>query len=169
MSARGERIIKIVSSDNETFQVPQKVIGLSNTISTLLQDLGFDDHDGEVEEPIPVHNVNSQILKKVIMWCQHHHTDPAPAEDSDNREKRTDDIPSWDVEFLKVDQGILFELILAANYLDIKGLLDVTCKTVANMIKGKSPEEIRRTFNIKNDFTPEEEEQIRKENAWCED
>ena len=37
---------------------------------------------------------------------------------------------------------------------------------VANMIKGKTPEEIRRTFNIKNDFSPEEEEQIRKENAW---
>lgn len=36
----------------------------------------------------------------------------------------------------------------------------MTCKTVANMIKGKSPEEIRRTFNIKNDFTPEEEEQV---------
>lgn len=50
--------------------------------------------------------------------------------------------------------------IKAANFLDIKGLLDVTCKTVANMIKGKSPEEIRRTFNIKNDFTPEEEEQV---------
>lgn len=48
----------------------------------------------------------------------------------------------------------------AANYLDIKGLLDVTCKTVANMIKGKSPEEIRKTFNIKNDFTPAEEEQV---------
>jgi S-phase kinase-associated protein 1 len=28
------------------------------------------------------------------------------------------------------------------------------------MIKGKSPEEIRKTFNIKNDFTPAEEEQV---------
>ena len=38
--------------------------------------------------------------------------------------------------------------------------MDVTCKTVANMIKGKTPEEIRKTFNIKNDFTPSEEEQV---------
>jgi S-phase kinase-associated protein 1 len=57
----------------------------------------------------------------------------------------------------------------AANYLDIKALLDLGCKTVANMIKGKSPEEIRKTFNIQNDFTPEEEEQIRRENEWAED
>ena len=28
------------------------------------------------------------------------------------------------------------------------------------MIKGKSPEEIRKTFNIKNDFTEEEEAQV---------
>jgi len=53
-----------------------------------------------------------------------------------------------------------FVCVQAANYLDIKGLLDVTCKTVANMIKGKTPEEIRKTFNIKNDFTPAEEEQV---------
>ncbi|KAH0512893.1 S-phase kinase-associated protein 1 [Microtus ochrogaster] len=76
------------------------------------------------------------------------------------KKKQTDDIPVWDQEFLKVDQGTLFELILAANYLDIKGLLDVTCKTVANMIKGKTPEEIRKTFNIKNDFTEEKEAQL---------
>lgn len=57
----------------------------------------------------------------------------------------------------------------AANYLDIKALLDVGCKTVANMIKGKSPEEIRKTFNIQNDFTQEEEDQIRRENEWAEE
>ena len=87
---------------------------------------------------------------------------------------------------MQVDQEMLFEIILvrwpspllgrlalttlqAANYLDIKALLDVGCKTVANMIKGKSPEEIRKTFNIQNDFTPEEEDQIRRENEWAEE
>lgn len=60
--------------------------------------------------------------------------------------------------------GVLFELIEAANYLDIPNLVDAACKTVANMIKGKSPEEIRATFNIQDGFSAAEEEQIRKEN-----
>ena len=47
----------------------------------------------------------------------------------------------------------------------MQGLLDVTCKTVANMIKGKTPEEIRETFNIKNNFTPSVEESARKING----
>ena len=55
----------------------------------------------------------------------------------------------------------------AASYLNIKGLLDLTCQTVADMIKGKTPEEIRNIFNIKNDFTSEEEEQVRRENQWA--
>ncbi|KAF8774689.1 S-phase kinase-associated protein 1-like [Argiope bruennichi] len=158
--------IKLQSSDGEIFEVDVEIAKASVTIKTMLEDLGMDDDEQEV---VPLPNVNSSILKKVIQWATYHIDDPPPPEDDDSKEKRTDDISSWDADFLKVDQGTLFELILAANYLDIKGLLDVTCKTVANMIKGKTPEEIRKTFNIKNDFTPAEEEQVRKENEWCEE
>ncbi|CAL5436522.1 unnamed protein product [Camellia sinensis] len=52
----------------------------------------------------------------------------------------------------------------AANYLNIKSLLDLTCQTVVDMIKGKTPDEIRKTFNIKNDFSADEEEEVRREN-----
>ena len=66
-------------------------------------------------------------------------------------------------------QEVLFELILAANYLDIQPLLSLTCATIASQIKGKAPEEIRRIFNIVNDLTPEEEAAVMEENKWCED
>lgn len=158
--------IKLQSSDSEIFDVDVEIAKKSETIKTMLEDLGLDDDD---DEPIPLPNVNAAILRKVIEWANHHKDDPPPPEDEENREKRTDDIEPYDQEFLKVDQGTLFELILAANYLDIKGLLDVTCKTVANMIKGKTPEEIRKTFNIKYEFTAEEEEKVRKENEWYEE
>ncbi|KAE8681786.1 glycerate dehydrogenase HPR, peroxisomal-like [Hibiscus syriacus] len=45
--------------------------------------------------------------------------------------------------------------------------LRVDLNTLYDLIKGKSPEVIRRTFNILNDFTPEEEEAIRGENPWA--
>jgi len=72
--------------------------------------------EGE-DEPVPLPNVNAAILKKVIQWCTYHKDDPPAAEDDENKEKRTDDICTWDVEFLKVDQGTLFELILVSRLL----------------------------------------------------
>ena len=162
--------IKLQSCDGQSFPVDVEIAKKSITIKTMLEDLGIEEEGTEgTDNQVPLPNMNAPILKKVIEWATQHKDDLPPPKEDGNTQRRTVDIPEWDQDFLKVDQGTLFELILAANYLDIKGLLDVTCKTVANMIKGKTPEEIRKTFNIKNDFNPEEEEQVRRENQWCED
>jgi len=157
--------VKLQSSDEQEFGVEKAVAEMSVTIKNMLEDMG----EGMGQAPIPLPNVTGKILAKVIEYCKWHLEHPTPVSEEKKDEKRTDDIIPWDLDFCKVDQATLFELILAANYLDIKPLLDLTCKTVANMIKGKTPEEIRKTYNIKNDFTPEEEEQVRKENEWCEE
>ena len=154
--------VKLQSQDGQDFEVEVRVAKMSETVRNLIEDAGIDN-------PIPLPNVTGKILSKVVEYCVYHTEHPTPVSEDKKDEKRTDDIIPWDLDFCKVDQATLFELILAANYLDIKPLLDLTCKTVANMIKGKTPEEIRKTFNIKNDFTPEEEEQVRKENEWCEE
>ena len=64
---------------------------------------------------------------------------------------------SWYSDFVDVDQIELFELILAANYLDLNSLLKLSSAKVATLIKDMSIPEIRTYFNIENDFTAEEE------------
>jgi len=149
------KMIVLRSSDNETFEVEESVAVESQTIKHMIE-------DDCADTCIPLPNVNSKILAKVIEYCKKHVETPKSEDKSSE-----DELKSFDSEFVKVDQGTLFDLILAANYLNIKSLLDLTCQTVADMIKGKTPEEIRKTFNIKNDFTPEEEEEVRRENAWA--
>ena len=55
----------------------------------------------------------------------------------------------------------------AADYLNIKNLLDLTSETVVCMMKGKTVEETRKKFDLKNDYTPQEEEKDRGENQWA--
>ncbi|XP_010428644.1 PREDICTED: SKP1-like protein 1A [Camelina sativa] len=159
--------IVLKSSDGESFEVDELVALESQTIAHMVE-------DDCVDNGVPLPNVTSKILAKVIEYCKKHvevtasKTDAADGAAAGAASSAADEeLKTWDAEFMKIDQATLFELILAANYLNIKNLLDLTCQTVADMIKGKTPEEIRTTFNIKNDFTPEEEEEVRRENQWA--
>ncbi|KAK4434643.1 SKP1-like protein 1A [Sesamum alatum] len=158
--------ITLRSSDGEVFEVEEAVAVESQTIKHMIE-------DDCADNVIPLPNVTGKILSKVIEYCKRHVDAAASASAAKADDKLAsasvtdDDLKAFDADFVKVDQATLFDLILAANYLNIKGLLDLTCQTVADMIKGKTPEEIRKTFNIKNDFTPEEEEEVRRENQWA--
>ncbi|KAH3732118.1 cytosolic glycoprotein FP21 [Pelomyxa schiedti] len=156
------KMVKLESSESQVIEAPVEIAKMSVTIKNMLDDLG------ETNAPIPLPNVTVKILNKVLEYCTYHHANPSPDDKRDEKERRLDDIAPWDLEYTKVDQETLFQLILAANYLDIKPLLDLTCKTVALMMKGKTPAEIRKTFNILTP-TPEEEEEVRKANPWLDE
>ena len=57
----------------------------------------------------------------------------------------------------------MFKLLLAANYMDVESLTGLICAKVAALLKGKTADQIRKTFNVRGEFTPEEEEEIRKD------
>ena len=140
--------IQLQSSDGETFKVDVEIAKQSVTIKTMLEDLCMTEE--ETSEPVPLPNVKAATLKKVLEWATYHKDDPTLHEEAED--KKHEPINEWDSNFLKVDQGMVFDIILAAEYLDVKGLLKVAYQTVANMIKGKSPEQIRQTLNIENDL-----------------
>jgi len=99
--------IKLQSSDGEVFDVDVEIAKCSVTIKTMLEDLGMDEDE---EEVVPLPNVNAAILRKVIQWATYHKDDPPPPEDDENKEKRTDDISSWDADFLKVNIFYIYHI-----------------------------------------------------------
>ncbi|XP_019156818.1 PREDICTED: SKP1-like protein 1A [Ipomoea nil] len=147
--AAEEKKLKVCSSDGEVFELSQTVAQQSETLNHMIE-------DDCAEDCIPLPNVTGKIFAMVLEYCKKHAVDSS-----------VEELIAFDVEFVKVDHATLFDLILAANYLHIPDLMNLTCQTLADLIKDKSPEEIRKIFNIKNDFTPEEEEAIRRENQWA--
>ena len=62
--------------------------------------------------------MSSNILAKVIEYCKYHvENEPGEGEGAKASEE---DMKQWDNKFVEVEQSTLFELILAANYLNIK-------------------------------------------------
>ncbi|XP_059624696.1 SKP1-like protein 1B [Cornus florida] len=150
------KTVVLRTSDGETFEVEEVVALESQTIKHMIE-------DDCADSVIPLPNVNSKILSMIIEYCKKHIETPK------SEDKISDDaFKTFDANFIKaVDQATLFDLILGADYLDIKSLLDLTSQTVADMIKDMTLVEVRKTFNIKNDYTSEEEEELRKENTWA--
>merc|ERR1711903_40406 len=100
------------------------------TIKNMIEDTGAD-------VAIPLPNVSGKDLSKVIEYCTYK-VNAAKKNADGNPTVAEEDVKTWENEFVKVDQGTLFQLILAAN-----------------------------CFNIKDDFTPEEEEEVRREHQWA--
>ncbi|XP_019854682.1 PREDICTED: S-phase kinase-associated protein 1-like [Amphimedon queenslandica] len=127
----------------------------------------------ELVEPIPLPNVSGSVLGRMIAWSEHHVTTcsfsaEAPPSSPINSEvpvqpvvrpkvpkRRQPQFPppdvvptAWEKDFLERNREDLYDLLLAANYLDVKRLMDLLCARVADLIKGKDPAKIRKTFHV---------------------
>lgn len=131
---------------------------------------GDEDDDSDEVKDIPLPNVAANVLAKVIEYCKHYQEEPMTAIQTPLKSSKLEDlVQQWYADFVKIEKNMLFDLVAAANFMDIKPLLDLTCLAVSILIKGKSAVELREMFNISSEFSPEEDAQIKKENAWVED
>ena len=156
-----DKKITLVSSDGEKVEISSKAVQKSVLVKGILEDYPDD-------AEVPLNNVKSNILKKIKEYLEHYENEePKEIERPLASQNYQECVSEWDFNYIEIDLDQIFELILGANYMDIKPLLELASAKVASIIKGKTTEEIRKTFNITNDFTPEEEQQIREENQWC--
>ena len=156
-----EKKITLVSSDGEKIEISSKAIQRSILVKGILEDYPDD-------AEVPLNNVKSNILKKIKEYLEHYeNSEPKEIDRPLPSQNFKECVEDWEYNFINIDLELIFELILGANYMDIKNLLELASAKIASIIKGKNTEEIRKIFGITNDFTPEEEQQILEENKWC--
>ena len=138
-----------MSSDGQVIPTNIEVVKRSKALKTMLEDCGIEDGDHE----IVTLNIRSDVLRKVVAWIEQNPIETPEIDLSAKSEKiRTGQafisFTQWETNFLNIPNPTLFELLTAANYLDIPELCHLAAKKIASMLNGRSPEEMRQIFNI---------------------
>lgn len=159
------RKVDLKSSDGDKLSISLEIANMSETIKNVIEDAG------QTEE-IDLITVNTKSIERFVKYYEYHLTYPYPEGYRDKL--RMDQVIDFDKELCNIPDKELFELAIAADYLGCEDLKILTCITMANKIKeigqpnlpGDPVQRIRDYLGIENDFTPEEEEKLRKENKW---
>jgi len=131
------------NNGQKEFTIERKSALMCNLVKSIIEG------DADVKK-IEIKKVSHDILALIVEYLQHH-KGKVPAEiakpiRSVKMEKIVED--EWDAKFInKQAKRTIFQIILGANYMDIKSLLHLGCAKIATMIKGKSPEEIKKILS----------------------
>lgn len=103
-----EKMLMLRSSDNQEFEVKESVAMQSMTLKKMVE-------DGCADKGIPLPNVTSHILVKVIEYCNKHAepTGPGDAAGTTNRSAE-DELKIFDADFVNVEHSTLLDLILVS-------------------------------------------------------
>ena len=122
------------SKENDLFEINVDSVKKSNFLSNMMEDCTCDD---QLILPVPL--VSNSIMNLIIRFMNEYNFD--------NAEEESKWIASF---FYEMTDANLFELMTAANYLDIKVLLDLTCKKVADEVKFLTIDQIKTRFSAIN-------------------
>ena len=159
--------ITLQSKEKDNISVDIIVAKKSKTLRTMLDVLGIESGDEEeIHETLPLASIRTPILRKIIDWCTKNKDKPDIIPSEMNKDvskpirKKIRELDAFEKEYVKVSNSIVFEIILAANYLHIPGLLDLLGMHIASKITDRTTEEIVEEFNIPGDI-PEDKAEVK--------
>jgi len=134
-------LVLLIFLQNPAQQVGRQVALISTLIKTAVES-----DDGANEVAIP--GVEGDILELILSYMNHHKGTEPPIIDKPLRSKVMKDVckTAFDAQYIDdigENRQQLYDLILAANYMDIKSLLHLGCAKVASLIKGQPVEKIK--------------------------
>ena len=148
--------VKLKTSDNIIKEVDSNILMKSKLLDNLLKDF-------KEEELFSLPDVDSKYLELVIKYLEHY-KDFEPKEVPKPFPERTDEEfmkgilnDQWTYDYL-TNQTLeeLINLVNAADYLQIEGLINIIAAKLAHEMCNCEVEEARKKFGIECDMTEEE-------------
>ena len=121
--------------------IPFQAAGKFSTLKKILKDLGAENINLETKIPLP--NIRSLVLKKLVQWATHHSKVPGS-----KPEKMKPTFAAWDKDFIETDPDLVLDIVTAADYLDNPNLLDLGCMHIGCLLQGQTVQEIRQMFKL---------------------
>ena len=156
----GEKTIKVKSSDGKVIELSTKAASRSKLLSGIIEDYPEDSE-------FPLNKINGETLEKVKEYLSHYQDSEPRQIEKPLQKDFKDCVDEWDYKFIGDDNSQILALIFAANFMDIKPLLELAAAKVATLIRGTTTESIRKDFDIK-DISEEEDKQMQKDKSYLE-
>jgi S-phase kinase-associated protein 1 len=157
-------IIKVTSKDGKEFTISKKAAELSVLLKSTMQDF-----EGDVV--VPLSEMDDKTTARVVEYLEKFNGEmPQEIEKPLKSAVMKEVTDEWSANFVDaLPLEDLVDITVAANFMEIQPLLDLTCAKIASMCKDKTEEEIFQTFGVTETFTEEEKAKIREENKWIEE
>ena len=157
------KTIKIRTEDGKVVELSKKAAERSEILKGMIEDYPDDDE-------LQVKSVKGDSLMKIKEYLEHYEEiEPKEVAKPLKGTEFKDCVDEWDYNFIgKVDDNETLEnLILAANFLNIKPLLILLAAKIASKIKGVNTQTIRNVFGI-TDLNTEEKKQFKEDKEYLE-
>ena len=117
---------------------------------------------------LPLNKVDGETLEKVKEYLVHYeNNEPAKIEIPLKSNNFKECVSEWDYNYLGEDIELIFKLMDAANFMNIKNLLELTSAKLGSKIKGTTSESVKKDFEI-GELSQEEKEQILNDKKFLE-
>ena len=155
-----EEILTLTSGGDspKKFEIAKTCAFMSKFVRVIVEG----DADAGKYTAIEVKQVPADTMARVVEYLEHHkgkEPEPLPCP---VRSIQMSQIVSdkWDATWIDAfDKKTIFEVILAANYMDIKPLLHLGCAKIATLIKQLSQEDINRIIAEEENYRKEHPEE----------
>jgi S-phase kinase-associated protein 1 len=160
MEENGE--IQISSMEGNIYNISKKAAMRSGILKGMIEDFPDD-------VSFPLKSIKGNILEKIKEYLMHYKDEePQKIEIPLKSNNFNECVNNWDFNFLGNDIDIIFDLLEAANYMDIKPLHELVSAFLGSNIRGINSNNIFKDFEIE-ELTEKEKEQMMNDKKYLEE